>query len=104
MVSAAGLAWSVEERGQNSKNVRTLGDQPKTLHCRGTLFHPAASGHQSPAADQRLQSFKPTWMLSRRTFLWRLAPPLPRPLPPLPRPDMMLAGVGVVEKREESRE
>lgn len=24
------------------------------------------------------------WMLSRKIFLWRLAPPLPRPLPPLP--------------------
>lgn len=28
------------------------------------------------------------WMLSRRTFRWRLAPPLPSPLPPLPRPDI----------------
>ena len=30
------------------------------------------------------------WMLSRNTFLWRLAPPLPRPLPPFPRPDIVL--------------
>lgn len=29
------------------------------------------------------------WMLSRRTFLCRLAPPLPRPLPPFPRPDIV---------------
>ncbi|CAJ0917756.1 unnamed protein product [Ranitomeya imitator] len=28
------------------------------------------------------------WMLSRRTFLCRLAPPFPRPFPPLPRPDI----------------
>ena len=27
-------------------------------------------------------------MLSRSTFLWRLAPPFPSPFPPLPRPDM----------------
>ena len=30
-----------------------------------------------------------SWMLSRNTFLWRLAPPFPRPLPPFPRPDMI---------------
>lgn len=30
-----------------------------------------------------------TWMLSRNTLRWRLAPPLPRPLPPLPRPDIV---------------
>ena len=29
------------------------------------------------------------WMLSRRIFLWRLAPPFPSPLPPFPRPDIM---------------
>ena len=28
------------------------------------------------------------WMLSRSTFLWRLAPPFPRPLPPLPWPNI----------------
>lgn len=46
------------------------------------------------------------WMLSRSTFLCRLAPPLPSPLPPFPRPDIVyelgLCGVRgeVREKRE----
>ena len=38
------------------------------------------------------------WMLSRSTFLWRLAPPLPSPLPPLPRPcpcPLILAHSGI---------
>ena len=29
------------------------------------------------------------WMLSRKIFRWRLAPPFPSPLPPLPRPDIV---------------
>ncbi len=36
------------------------------------------------AGDILPQAHKHTWMLSRRTLRWRLAPPLPRPLPPLP--------------------
>jgi hypothetical protein len=30
------------------------------------------------------------WMLSRKTFLCRLAPPFPRPFPPFPRPDIVI--------------
>ena len=41
------------------------------------------------------------WMLSRRTFRWRLAPPFPSPFPPLPRPDMLLCfGLLVCSKNE----
>ena len=39
-------------------------------------------------ARRRIAGLVMPWMLSRNTFLWRLAPPLPRPLPPLPRPDI----------------
>jgi hypothetical protein len=44
-----------------------------------------------PASQQALTVMP--WMLSRNTFLWRLAPPLPRPLPPLPRPDILVTVV-----------
>ena len=40
-------------------------------------------------ARRRMAGLVIPWMLSRRTFLCRLAPPLPRPFPPLPRPVMM---------------
>uniref|UniRef100_A0A8R7P5I8 Uncharacterized protein n=1 Tax=Triticum urartu TaxID=4572 RepID=A0A8R7P5I8_TRIUA len=39
-------------------------------------------------ASRRIAGLVMPWMLSRSTFRWRLAPPLPSPLPPLPRPDM----------------
>uniref|UniRef100_A0A8R7RFF8 Uncharacterized protein n=1 Tax=Triticum urartu TaxID=4572 RepID=A0A8R7RFF8_TRIUA len=39
-------------------------------------------------ARRRIAGLVMPWMLSRSTFRWRLAPPLPSPLPPLPRPDM----------------
>jgi hypothetical protein len=35
-----------------------------------------------------MAGFVMPWMFSRITFLWRFAPPLPKPLPPLPLPDM----------------
>lgn len=35
-------------------------------------------------ARRRIAGFVIPWMLSRKIFRWRLAPPLPRPLPPLP--------------------
>jgi len=35
-------------------------------------------------ARRRMAGFVMPWMLSRKIFLWRLAPPFPRPLPPLP--------------------
>uniref|UniRef100_A0A8R7UYR0 Uncharacterized protein n=1 Tax=Triticum urartu TaxID=4572 RepID=A0A8R7UYR0_TRIUA len=39
-------------------------------------------------ASLRIAGLVMPWMLSRSTFRWRLAPPLPSPLPPLPRPDI----------------
>uniref|UniRef100_A0A8R7ULR6 Uncharacterized protein n=1 Tax=Triticum urartu TaxID=4572 RepID=A0A8R7ULR6_TRIUA len=39
-------------------------------------------------ARRRIAGLVMPWMLSRSTFRWRLAPPLPSPLPPLPRPDI----------------
>ena len=35
-------------------------------------------------ARRRMAGLVIPWMLSRRIFRWRLAPPLPRPFPPLP--------------------
>jgi hypothetical protein len=35
-------------------------------------------------ARRRIAGLVIPWMLSRRIFRWRLAPPFPRPLPPLP--------------------
>jgi hypothetical protein len=35
-------------------------------------------------ARRRIAGFVIPWMLSRRIFRWRFAPPFPRPLPPLP--------------------
>ena len=40
-------------------------------------------------ANRRMAGFVIPWMLSRKIFLWRLAPPFPSPFPPFPRPDMM---------------
>ena len=43
-------------------------------------------------------------MLSRKTFLCRLAPPFPRPFPPFPRPDivfdLLFGGKGKRERSE----
>src|SRR6218665_140376 len=41
-------------------------------------------------ARRRMAGFVMPWMLSRSTFRWRLAPPLPSPLPPFPLPDIFL--------------
>lgn len=41
-------------------------------------------------ARRRMAGLVMPWMLSRRIFLWRLAPPLPNPFPPFPRPVMMI--------------
>lgn len=35
-------------------------------------------------ARRRMAGLVMPWMLSRRIFRWRLAPPFPRPFPPLP--------------------
>lgn len=35
-------------------------------------------------ARRRMAGLVMPWMLSRRIFRWRLAPPLPRPFPPFP--------------------
>ena len=35
-------------------------------------------------ARRRMAGFVMPWMLSRKIFLWRFAPPFPRPLPPFP--------------------
>ncbi|KAI4970665.1 hypothetical protein ZWY2020_001579 [Hordeum vulgare] len=40
-------------------------------------------------ARRRMAGLVMPWMLSRSTFRWRFAPPLPRPFPPLPRPDIV---------------
>jgi len=47
-------------------------------------------------ARRRMAGLVIPWMLSRNTFLWRLAPPLPSPLPPFPRPVMVVVVVVVV--------
>src|ERR1041384_673728 len=41
-------------------------------------------------ARRRMAGLVMPWMLSRNTFLCRLAPPFPRPFPPLPRPVMVI--------------
>uniref|UniRef100_A0A0E0ECW0 Uncharacterized protein n=1 Tax=Oryza meridionalis TaxID=40149 RepID=A0A0E0ECW0_9ORYZ len=42
-------------------------------------------------ASLRIAGFVIPWMLSRSTFRWRFAPPLPSPFPPFPRPDIFAA-------------
>uniref|UniRef100_A0A8R7PJ07 Uncharacterized protein n=1 Tax=Triticum urartu TaxID=4572 RepID=A0A8R7PJ07_TRIUA len=46
-------------------------------------------------ASLRIAGLVMPWMLSRRTFRCRLAPPFPSPLPPLPRPDIVAGFVFV---------
>ena len=41
-------------------------------------------------AKRRIAGFVMPWMLSLRTFLCLLAPPLPKPFPPFPRPDILI--------------
>ena len=48
-------------------------------------------------ARRRIAGLVIPWMLSRKTFRWRLAPPFPRPFPPLPRPDMLNVELRMVE-------
>ena len=43
-------------------------------------------------ARRRMAGLVIPWMLSRRIFRWRLAPPCPRPFLPFPRPDILLLG------------
>jgi hypothetical protein len=53
-------------------------------------------------ARQWIASLVMPWMLSRSTFRWRLAPPLPRPLPPLPHPDISAARTPVLGESPKS--
>ena len=65
-----------------------LGNTPASQSCYSNIL---VSLFPTPCAmrHSRVKDRSTHWMLSRRTFLCRLAPPLPRPLPPLPRPDIV---------------